>query len=63
MQEQPANRPVLPAWAWDQATDELSDETDPAVIEDHAWAIVRAAREMENERHDEDDDPDQGGEG
>lgn len=63
MQEHPPDRAVLPAWAWDQATEESSDEADPAEIEEHAWAIVRAVREVENERHDEYDDPDQGGEG
>ncbi len=36
----------------------MCDET----CEEHAGAIVRAAREVENERDDEDDDPDQGGE-
>jgi len=36
----------------------MCDET----CEEHAGAIVRAAREVENERDDEYDDPDQGGE-
>ena len=61
--EEPTDRPVLPAWALAQATDELYDVADPAVIEEHAWEIMRAAREVEDERHDEYDDPDQGGEG
>jgi hypothetical protein len=52
-----------PQWAVDQSTDELYDVPEPAAIEARAWALVRAAEERESERHDEFDDPDQGGEG
>jgi hypothetical protein len=52
-----------PDWALNQAGDELYDVTDPAVIADRARELARAAQEREDERHDEYDDPDQGGEG
>jgi hypothetical protein len=47
----------------EQATDELYDEPDPEAIADRAREIARGAQEREDERHDEYDDPDQGGEG
>lgn len=48
-----------PEWALDQATDEMDDAQDPRALAERAWEIVR---EREDERHDEYDDPDQGGE-
>lgn len=47
-----------PDWAVQQATDELGD-VDPAEIERRARKI---ARRLHRERHDEYDDPDEGGE-
>ena len=53
----------IPAWALQRATEELYDIEDPEVIAQRAQEIVREGREREDERHDEYDDPDQGGEG
>jgi hypothetical protein len=52
----------IPAWALQQATDELYDVDDPDAISQRAEQIARAAQEREDERHDEYDDPDMGGE-
>lgn len=49
-------------WALQRAADDLHEEADPSVITAHAWELMRAAQEIEDERHDEDDDPDTGGE-
>ena len=49
-------------WAVDQATAELYDVDDRDVIVERARELVREAEQRENERHDEYDDPDQGGE-
>ena len=49
-------------WAVDQATAELYDVDDPGVIIGRARELVREAEQREDERHDEYDDPDQGGE-
>jgi hypothetical protein len=49
-------------WAVDQATDELYDVNDPHAIAKRARELMRDAQEREDERHDEYDDPDQGGE-
>jgi hypothetical protein len=49
-------------WAVDQATAELYDVDDPDVIIERARELVREAEQREDERHDEYDDPDQGGE-
>lgn len=54
--EQPAG------WAVDRATDELYDEPDATVVDARAWEMMRAKQELDDERHDEFDDPDQGGE-
>jgi hypothetical protein len=54
--------PSIPAWALRRATEELHDVDDPEVILQHAGQIAREAQEREDERHDEYDDPDQGGE-
>jgi hypothetical protein len=49
-----------PGWALDQATQEVDeDESIPA----RAWELVREKQRRYDERHDEYDDPDQGGEG
>jgi hypothetical protein len=59
----PGSSPApIPAWALQQATDELYDVDDPAAITQRAREIARQAQEREDERHDEYDDPDQGGE-
>ena len=61
----PDERPNVqrpPDWAVDQATDELYDVEDPAAAEERAWQLVHDAEVREDERHDEYDDPDQGGE-
>ena len=52
----------LPVWAIDQASAELYDVHDRAVIIGRAWEIVRDVAQAHSERHDEYDDPDQGGE-
>ena len=52
----------IPAWALQQATEELYDLENAEVIAQRAREIVREGREREDERHDEYDDPDQGGE-
>ena len=59
---QPSTSPQPPEWAVDQATNELYDVDDPALIAEHAWELARAAQERNDERHDEYDDPDEGGE-
>lgn len=51
-----------PGWALAQARDELYDVDDVPTIEERAWDLARAADDREGERHDEYDDPDQGGE-
>jgi hypothetical protein len=51
-----------PDWAMDQSTDELYEDADPAAITERAWEIAREAQRLRDEQHDEDDDPDQGGE-
>ncbi len=51
-----------PSWAVDQATADLYDVEDPVAVEERAWQLVQEAQEREDERHDEYDDPDQGGE-
>jgi hypothetical protein len=51
-----------PKWAVEQAAHDLYDVDDPAVIAEYARELARAAQEREDERHDEYDDPDEGGE-
>ena len=51
-----------PTWALQLAAEELSDTEDADAIAQRAQEIVREDREREDERHDEYDDPDQGGE-
>ena len=57
-----AHSPRPEAWALERAADELYDEGDPDVVVARAWDLMRAARVLEDERHDEYDDPDEGGE-
>lgn len=49
-----------PGWAVAQATQEV-DQGESIVA--RAWELVREKQEIDDERHDEYDDPDQGGEG
>jgi hypothetical protein len=60
--EEPQSGEQPATWALERAADELYDEGDPAVIVARAWELMRAAQDLEDERHDEYDDPDQGGE-
>jgi len=61
-QEQgPAQGP--PSWAIERASAELGATAGRTLIIDRAWEIVRASAAQDDERHDEYDDPDQGGEG
>ena len=60
--EVPPGAPT-PQWAVEMAAEELYDVGDPEVVSRRAGEIAREAREREDERHDEYDDPDQGGEG
>lgn len=52
----------IPTWALQRATEELYDTTDAEVIAQRAGEIAGESRQLEAERHDEFDDPDQGGE-
>ena len=52
----------LPDWALDQARRDLFDVDDRATILARAREIVREARQLDEERHGEYDDPDMGGE-
>lgn len=62
-QSHPGSSPApIPDWAVEQATEDLYDVQDPEAIAERAREIAREAQERENERHDEYDDPDQGGE-
>jgi hypothetical protein len=57
----PAGDP--PGWAIERAAAELYDVQDSARILVRARQIVSEVDELEDERHDEYDDPDRGGEG
>jgi hypothetical protein len=57
----PAEDP--PGWAIERAAAELDDVEDSATILARARQIVSEVDELEDERHDEYDDPDRGGEG
>ena len=60
----PAPSPApFPEWALRQAKEELYDVEDSEAVAQRAREIARQAQEREDERHDEYDDPDQGGEG
>ena len=52
----------LPDWAIDQASVELPDVEDQAAIAQRGGEIVRDDVARNDERHDDYDDPDQGGE-
>jgi hypothetical protein len=59
----PGSSPApIPDWAVQQAREELYDVKESEAIEERAREIARLAQEREDERHDEYDDPDQGGE-
>jgi len=51
-----------PPWALDQASEELDEPRDARDVRALAWRLVRESEERAGERHDEYDDPDQGGE-
>lgn len=52
----------LPGWALEQARSDLLDVDDDAAVRLRAWEILGAAQQLDEERHDEYDDPDLGGE-
>ena len=52
----------IPTWAVEQAREELYDVRDPEVIEERAREIAHEDHDRADERHDEYDDPDEGGE-
>jgi hypothetical protein len=54
---------LTPRWALQQATDELAEGEDAPAIAERAREIASEAEQLEDERHNEYDDPDQGGEG
>jgi hypothetical protein len=56
------NKRTPPDWAIDRATEELPHPEDLSMLEERGWEILRIADEQYDERHDEYDDPDQGGE-
>ena len=58
-----SRRQEPPSWALERATEELYDVDDMAAIANRAHEIVEEAQQSRDERHDEYDDPDQGGEG
>ena len=51
-----------PGWAVDQARGDLPVGADPLEVTALAWDLAGSAAERFDERHDEYDDPDQGGE-
>jgi hypothetical protein len=63
VQDEGSSRDPIAQWALRQATEELYDVDDPEAINARAREIAGEARELSDERHDEYDDPDQGGEG
>ncbi len=65
MMSTPNEHPIVrqpPAWAVDRAREELQDVEDQEAVDRRAWDLTREAEEREDERHDEYDDPDEGGE-
>ena len=58
----PTHRTTPPAWAVDRARSEV-ESSDPAAVHARAREIAADAAQIEDERHDEYDDPDRGGEG
>jgi hypothetical protein len=61
-QDEGSTTSSAPTWALQRAAEELYDITDAGVIAQRAREIAREAQERDDERHDEYDDPDQGGE-
>ena len=61
LEQPPAAEP--PRWAVERAEEELVDLSDRTAIIRRAWEIVRETAVLEDERHNEYDDPDEGGEG
>ena len=59
----PRGRDQLPGWALERARSDLFDVDNDEAVRVRAWEIVREARQLDDERHDEYDDPDSGGEG
>ena len=53
---------AIPTWALQRAAEEVNDATDDEAIAQRAREIAGESRQLEDERHDEFDDPDQGGE-
>ncbi len=51
-----------PGWAVRQAVGDLPEDSHPFEVTALAWQLADSAAERFNERHDEYDDPDQGGE-
>jgi len=52
-----------PDWAVGQARSDLPDHSEEAVVTARAHELAAAAAALLEERHDEYDDPDEGGEG
>ena len=63
MAAESSRSPKPPAWAVERARADLYDVTDEAAVTERAWEIVRDEAVRQDERHDEYDDPDRGGEG
>jgi hypothetical protein len=61
--DEPSGLRPPPGWAVDRAAADLYDVDDPGAIAERAWELVHESEQLEDERHDEYDDPDQGGEG
>lgn len=59
-ESQPPEEP--PGWAMRQALSDLPSGSETSEVTALAWDLVDGAAERFNERHDEYDDPDQGGE-
>ena len=60
--DEDASPAPTPPWALQQAAEELFDVEDTEVIRQRAAEIARQRQQREDERHDEYDDPDEGGE-
>jgi hypothetical protein len=60
--ERPPTPEEPPGWAIRQASSDLPGDAETSVVTALAWDLADTAAERFNERHDEYDDPDQGGE-
>jgi len=58
-----SNGPQPPQWAVDQANEEADAGEDASATMKRATRIAGEAEELQAERHDQYDDPDEGGEG